>query len=933
MRADHRFLRFWRARLAAALVIAIALAGASGAFGVPSARAEPRIVAASTDGYCSGPTDPTDYSGSLSVEGGPVALSAAGNVELTYSSWVESTVNIFWNDTTVTSCSLATGNTTTTSDGNFSFAIPPPSPACWNDPNPPGGLECANYSGPYGPVSVAPVLAPPAGYALSTESSGASFDLTWVAGLATVSLDPGSEPIVVATDAPSPVLALPMTANGTASSIVPQFAWGLNGSGWSFVGAAGDSDSVTVVAAPGAANGELNVRANATVGANSFETPSIEVSLVATPTNLTSGELATSVVDAGRPLAIHVVATGAPGYAYTATVAPGLGEDPFVQACTTATATTTTVSVQCTPSVTYSSPGTTEVTVDVSNGYSSATWTSPELVVDPAPALTVNPTEPTGYAGTPIPLTVSMAPGSGTPPYRSACLVAPPAPGECVGTPGPNWTFNPTFASAGNFSATASVLDSSGANTTASLTVGVVSPLAIGAVAPGVANVTIGSTVTLPSSVSGGVLPAEVWWNVSGEASPLAEYSVDTDGPVTAVFSPASLGPANVAVTVRDALGTRAEANRTVAVVTGPVTAIVAPDAESPIAGSMVPLTWEALDADQGVVPSFAEAGTLSIEGPSGIPALAWANVSGLGALSVAPEASFVVPSSAWSVGRLSFDLTPMTAGALSVNWTGEGPFERSSGVSLDVAPDETHLRLFAPTVIRGGWEANETFWHVSDRFGNPVPGAEIVLQYSYGGASVDRSVPVVSEASGGTVVWVNFTLPGAGASVRVLDLAGDLLLGPISEPGPVGPPLALAASVLSAASGVGAASALLPTVPRSRARRRAVADEETAARALAEGRATVVEIVRQHGPLDWAGILERWEPPPPPPDLEEWVASLVADGTLLERPGARDGIEYALAPAPTEPGRIVIDPEAIDRALARRDAAVYEGPDEPGAG
>lgn len=934
MRDDHRSLSPIRVRIRALLVISVAVVGVSGAFSISGARADSPHALVSTNGYCGGTTVPTDYSGALSLEGGPAARSAVDDLALAYSFWVDSTVYVYWNNSTTENCALETGTTTTGATGNFSFSVAPPASECGVNPNPPGGLECVNYSGPFGPVSVAPEPAPPAGYGLSTQANGSTIDLTWVADLSAVSLDPEEDPIVVSPNAPSSIVAQPAMANGTPSSILPTFDWGLNGSGWAFVGAPNGSGSVTVIAAPGAATGELSVVANATIGENAFRTPAAEVPLVATPTNLTSGKLDATVIDVGRAVGIAVVAAGAPGYAYTARVSPGLDQAPFDVPCASTAASPTSVSVRCTPSVTYSSPGTTTLSVEVSNGFSGANWTSPVLAIDPAPALTVNPDAPVGYAGTPIPVTLAMAPGSGTPPYRSACLVASSVPAECRATPGPNWTFDPTFASAGNYSATASVLDSSGANTTTTLIVDVADPLAVGAVAPAVVNVTVGSNVTLPSSVSGGVLPAEVWWNVSGDTYPLAEYSVDTDGPLSAVFSPGVVGRADIAITVRDALGTRALANRTVPVVTGPATAILDPEGESPIAGSTVSLNWEALDADRGPVPDFAEEGTLSLDGAGGNgAALAWANVSGIGALSVGPQSSFVVPASAWADGWFSVRLTPLTAGAITVNLGGGGVLGRGSGVPLDVLPDESHLHLFDPTVVREGWSSNATFWHVSDPFGNPVPGAEIVIQYSYGGASVDRPVAVRSTPGGGTGVWVNFTLPGPGATVRVLDLAGDLLLGPIFEPTPSGPPMAFAAAVLGGASGIGAVGALLPGVPRRWARRPPVADEETAARELAEGRATIVELVRPNGPVSRDGIADRWDPPPAPRDLDEWLASLVADGTLLSHRLPDGEATYVLAPAPAEAERIVIDPEAIDRALARRDAAVREGPDEPKTG
>jgi hypothetical protein len=383
-------------------------------------------------------------------------------------------------------------------------------------------------------------------------------------------------------------------------------------------------------------------------------------------------------------------------------------------------------------------------------------------------------------------------------------------------------------------------------------------------------------------------------------------------------------------VTVRDALGTLASSTRTLEVVLGPATSVVTvgPSAIGPIiVGTPEAVGWQALDVADLDVTDFAENATLTVQGSGGSPALFWANVSGSNSLSTGPEASLAIPASAWVDGRLNVTITPITAGLLSVALSGPGVLAAGPGYSVAAEPDLAHLKLFDPTVAAAGDHSNATFWHVSDRYGNAVVGATLVIQTTSGNASVDRSVPVVALANGGSGAWVNFTLSGPGSSVRVLDLAGNVLLGPIdwtattTSTGPAYGDLLLLALVVGTI--VGVAAAVASNEPRRRARARLARDEEAAMQQLAEGRAAVVEIVRQAGVAPWRLFEELWEPPPPPPDLYDWIASLVADGTLLERPSEGGGVEYTLAPSPPEPGAIVTDAEARDRAVARREAAV----------
>ncbi len=913
-------------RVAVLLVAAFCVAGVAVVRSPGPSAPAPAVTAASSSG-CPGTAEDPDFDGTLAVAGGPLAASAASDVGISYSYYLESVETFVAGNTSTTACTEESGATTTEANGSFSFAIPPPAASCGDVP--PLGAECTTYSGPYGPIAVDVAATTPAGYGLSSSVDGPSYTFTWVAGLARVTVGPPSGTVVLSTGAPATLVASAEAANGTPSSLAPWYQWTVNGTGWSFTDPPGAAASAAIVAGAGAGPGTLEVLANDTVGSNEFETPPVALTLEATPTTVDSGTLAADVVDAGQPLVLRIEATGAPGYSYNATVAPGLGVAPFAVPCTTSSGSQSAVAVACATSVTFPSAGSTSVRASVSNGYSSSAWTSPALTVDPTAALSVAPTTPVGYVGDPI--AVTLAAGSGDPPYRSACFLAAGAVSGCSETAGPNWTFDPTFAAAGNYTATASVEDSSGANATLAVAVRVVPALAIGTIAPEVDNLTVGVPTALPVSFSGGDLPADVWWNTSGDASPIASYSVDEDGILSANLNASTVGPLNVTVTVRDALGSEVDSVRTVEVIFGPARSISASGPASDAAvvvGTPEPFSWQALDAAGGPDAAFAANATLSLAGPRGDPALAWANETGGGPLAAGPQSSFVVPAAAWTEGRLELAVTPLAVGALTLTLSGGGALASTPTLGITMTPDSAHLRLFDPTVVQAGDRTNRTFWHVSDRFGNPVPDGYVVVQYEIGASAEDRSVSVEPLADGATGVWVNFTLAGPGESVQVLDPAGGILLGPVTWPEPALPAVGVLAGVVLAAGIVaGGASALVP-VARRRRRPSAVPswpDEEAAAQELAEGRAAIVEIVRSAGLAPRTVFEELARDASAPRDLFDWLASLVADGTLLETRDAAGGVAYLLAPEPPEPERVVVDPAAIDRAIAARDRAVRD--------
>jgi hypothetical protein len=379
----------------------------------------------------------------------------------------------------------------------------------------------------------------------------------------------------------------------------------------------------------------------------------------------------------------------------------------------------------------------------------------------------------------------------------------------------------------------------------------------------------------------------------------------------------------------------------------GPATSIEAAGAPPTevVAGAEAPFAWQAVDTHGARVPSFAAAAELTVaESGNGSNAPAWVNATALGALARASNGTFSVPSGAWNAGVLNLSVDVAAAVPVTVRLSGPSLPSVPGPLSLTVLPDLDHLRLYNPgppfVSTHDGVRSNSTLWHVRDRFGDPAAGAALVVEYATG-ASVNQTLaPVVWSADGTTVTWVNYTTNGAQpGTLTVLDAAGATLLGPIPVPAtsnattsgpPTLSPAALAAVALISVGGVGGVGALLVG---GRARPSSTSTGEEELRRLAEGRATVVEIVRRSGPLTLYAIEAAWEPPPAPPALADWVASLVTDGTLTATIAEGGRARFSLAERPTAEPRVTLDEEALEEGIARRDAAVAsdENPKEPG--
>ena len=898
-----------------------------------AARGGPAQLAGALASPCGGTVLPHNYSGTVERNGANAGSSIP--VGFTYDAQV--TTNLTDGVVLSTVCSTLNGTTTPGSNGEFSLSIDPATNTSCRFPGGGGAGTCVTTTGPYEALDVTPIGPAPPGYLHSVEQNGTTFTVDVYAELASVDLGSGDSPATFSTSAVDPLAATAMTGAGTPTPAAPEFTWTLTGAGWSFVGPTGGS-SVNVTAAPDAGIGNLTVVAQLSVDGDPLVTPAASEQLVARSTEIESASVNRTVVDAGQPLEVTVAATGAAGYNYTATLFPGLGVAPSPAPCVAAPPSSGSVALACATEFEYPATGAAQPAVEVSNGASSASWEFPEVTVNPAPAVTVLPGAPVGYVGEPIPIELTAATGTGTAPYERACLATGTGPVECQESPGPVWTFRPTFASAGEYTVRGSILDATGANRSASadVTVDIAPSIAF---APTPRSISAGSPTVVRAVLTGGALPGQLWWNLSGASVPVAAGPVVTDGTVSASFVPTAVGYATLTVTAVDRLGTAVRASLTFSIGPGVATSLAAYGPTSPtsvLAGVPFAVAWRALDAVGIPVGAFASVAELELALPGSDGAAAGSvNASGFGPLTGAVPGWFSVPAAAWVDGALDVNVTVRTAGAVRVEVALANGFSTANdSVPVRVGADLDHLRLFDPQPTRSAGAANDTLWQVTDRFGNPAPGAAVVTTATFDGRVTETLSTAFAEPGDAAGVWVNYTVPaGEGGTVTVSDLAGQSLVptrtvdAPTSEWAAVLPTLPFVAL---------ATVAIALTAIAQRRRRRIPASTldhgESALQRLAEGRAAVVEVVRRQGPIDLAGIATVWDSAAPPDALADWVASLLTDGTIDARFGA-DGVARFVLAGPSGPdARVTVDLEAFDRGEAARTAARSDWESDDGA-
>jgi len=928
----HARLRQKVGTIALGLVFLVLLSGLVLASSSSKADRVPTPTSASGSAECTAPVPSSGIQGALTVDGGPLPSSAADGVVLPYTNAVSYQVVQLPSGAIVsTGCAGAQGNVTTGTGGAFSFEPSLPALQCTS---PDGVGECTVYEGTYLPIGIDLAGTPPAGYAISVAGTSTPIAISLVYELASVSITPGGPTVTTSVGAPTTFTAAAWASNGSATSLSPTFSWAVNGTGWSIVGSS-TQRFVTMTAVEGASIAVLTVRADARAEGVGLAPVTATVDAVAVATEIETGATNRTLLDAGGTMQVDLTAVGAPGYPYSASIQPGLGLSEVTAPCSSRAATEGTVEVSCVANLTYPSAGTAQPTANVTNGFSSASWRFPDVTIDPPPDLYVQPSVPVGYAGSPVPLIVSAANGSGTPPYAQACLEPGNSSLACELTPGPAWSFSPVFPGPGSYAARAWAVDADGWNASVGFSIEVVAPLEVGPLQSDPANATAQSQVGLSADVSGGVLPLRYWWNSTDRPGSLLTGELAADGYLNATVVPATPGSLLVTLTVVDRLGT--VGTRELLLTIGPAAAqrivvAIPPPAGAITVGVPITLAWEALDATGGLDRAFDAAVELDVRGTAVAPE-AWANASGVGPLSPLSGEGFGVPGSAWVAGALSVNLTLATAEGIMVGLSGSGVPDPVPPMNLTVEPDRLHVKLLSPTVVRPGDRANSTLWRTEDRFGNAVPGALLTVDLAFGGERTDEVVPSVALPGGGSGVWVNYTaLTGASGEVSVVDAAGATVLGPLAVPAaPGAAPSGAIVEALAASVPIGAVGAAAFAVVRRRRRTRGSGENTEELQRLAEGRAKATELIGRAGALDLPELERCWGASPPP-DLAEWLASLVADGTVRATVGEDGRPRFCLVGAPADGPRVTVDPEVLDRSLRRRSEALDpEG--DPGDG
>jgi hypothetical protein len=884
------------------------------------------------DAPCPGAVLPHNYSGVLAVDG----HAGGSSVALSYSYAATVTTNTTAGAVFSSACVEENGTVATSENGSFALSIDPiPDIRCTTGDSGSSG-QCVSTEGPYELVSLAPASPIPPGYYDSVVQNGTTFEVNLYPFLGSVVLTPGGPEATFSVGARDGFQATPLTGAGTPTpgSMVPTYAWSLSGVGWTFLPGTRDT-SVNVTAAPGAGVGNLSVVASLAVNGGTLTTSPSSVELVAAATTIASASLNRTALDVGQSVRVVANGSGASGYPYSLTLHPGLGEPNATVPCSVTAGAEGSAALACAIAWNYTSVGESQPVATVSNGYSTAAWPFPIVTVNADPSIAVTPSAPVGYANATLPITVGVSSDTGTLPYRQACLGSGSGPPECLDTPGPTWSFGPVYSAPGRYTATAWTVDATGENRSTSVGVRIVAPLRV-ALSTNVTDLAVGTPIVLDTVVGGGDLPAQVWWNASGSETSGATERVSVDGPLELDWVPSASGALTISVTVADSLGTLATATESWVVGVGAATAVVPVvlPATSPVrAGAPVSIGWQALDAANEAVHDFASAAEIELlVAGSDRTAGGWVNASGIGPLASPLPGWFDVPENAWIGGALNASVTSRVAGSIQVDLVvAAGLPGAGRSVTLEVLPDIDRLHLWDPRVVLAEARANDTLWQVADRFGNPATGGSVVTTTWFNGVSERTETPILSEPNGTTDVWVNYTAPALFAgTVTITDLAGDVLVAPIAVAGISGAwSVLLSEMPLPAgfAAGVIAGSIALLRARRGRAviDDTAGEDDEIALQRLAEGRESVVEVVRRAGPLDLAGLAVSWTPPPAPPDLADWVASLLTDGTLNATFGDDGVARFCLANAGPAPERVVVDVDAFDRAQRRRTEARAE--------
>ncbi|MCI4356326.1 MAG: hypothetical protein L3K18_04175 [Thermoplasmata archaeon] len=903
---------------AAALLAAIVL---SGILSLPAASG-PHAVAAPVGpspfvhpaSGCGGPKIPTILRGTLGVEGTILPRPTVGNVTAEFLYAYET------NDTTSLgsslSCFSATYRAPTNASGGFVLNLTLPATSC-------SRTGCLSYAGPFGPYvfGVSGGAAP--AYFLSGHRNGSVVALDWVAALASAQTSPYQFG-TLSLGAWTLVRAEPFDGAGNPSTANLSYSWQIAGTGWATSGPSNGS-TFNVVGGTAGTTGTVTLWVNGSYNHTAILLAPVHLYLTAVPTAVLTASVTPNPIDVGLPAAASVHATGAGGYAYSATLQPGGSGATQSTACATVPTSGGLVDITCSFGLHYPAAGTFQPTATVTNGFSAAKATFLSVVVSSSLGVAVGPNPNRAYAGTPVRVGISVEAATGTAPYGPACLLTGDGRFVCDESAGPNWTIAVSYASLGTYHATATVADLAGANRTVPLEVDIVAHPAIVALALNQSEVPRGASVRASATVSGGAFPLSYWWNSSSPDSTLASGEVASDQvPSVAFVTGFTAASEQLTLTVVDALGT-VVANATTLAISRPITglALVAPQANaSTPAGIPVKVTVVGVDDVGSVVPGFRTAASVRIDPACGAP---WVNGSS-GPL-IGSNGTFTLTAPTGSDPSLEFTVTATQVGACPVAvWSSAFPAPVS--LAIPVAADGAHIHLVRPDVVRPGIQQNATLYTVLDRFGNADPQGFLIVEARFG--SVLEEFDSAIRGGGGTaVVWVNYTSEGtSGGTLTVLNESNVAILGPLPIPALPGSsatvtPLAWVAILGAAVLGAAAVLVLRRRSGTSAAHVGANDDPDEPLRRLAEGRSHVLSRLSYDHDVDLDEVVRGFPGPmPDAAELAEWVGTLVTEGLVRASVGPDGRPMFRLSHEEERPvgPRVEVDAMALDAALARRD-------------
>lgn len=889
----------------------------------PSGVATSARVASS----CAGAPISPLLNGSLGVEGNRTPRPMAGNASVSVLYRYQTNQSSKFG-TTVT-CSSNTVQLTTNATGGFAVNLTLPGTSC-------GPTGCLTYLGPFGPVTFRVTTGQAPAYFLTTHWSGSVVALDWVDALASATTTP-SQFATLSVGARTTVTAAGWDGAGVPSSANLTYEWSLVGTGWTGSGAT-NASNFFVTAAIGAGPGTITLWLNGSYNGTALDLPAIHLYLTAAATTIASASILPTELDVGTEATVTVHASGAFGYAYSATLSPGLGVAAESSRCSTVPASGGFATVACTLLVEYPTAGSAQPTVNVTNGFSaSSDWQFPNVVVSDALAVDVGPNPAEAYAGVPIPIDVRVATGTGTAPFGPACLLTGDGRFLCDRTPGSNWTISATYATVGTYPAVVTVADGSGTNRTVSVPVDVVPRPTSPVVEVNPSSVGRNASVVASAQISGGAFPLTYWWNATG---PETLYSgvVESDAIPSVAFQSATTGTKVVTLTVIDALGTVESGNATVVVLGGPARtlALSAPAANGTVsAGTPVAIALWMVDGYGDRTPEIPGVVTLHLPAACGS---VWVNTSGGPS---APDANgdFSFSSAAWAFGTLNLTVAVSRSGACPIQFSGPPSVAGGASVTIDISSDAHHVLLVSPREASTGAGRSATLYAIEDRFGNPQTSGFVEVRSVFPGGVNELDSPVRAGPLGGSV-WVNFTSTGPGIGTGyVISEFNQSLLGPLAIPAP--PSTSSISSTELLGLGALVLIAVVIGVALVARRRRPLPsgtgsddpeEPDEPLRRLAEGRSHVLARLSYDRDTDLDGVAAGFPGrPPDAAELAEWMGTLVTEGLVVPIVGPDGRPRFRLAnpeSAPPSP-RVEVDPLALDAALARRDRDAEE-PDGP---